>query len=217
MKKYFVALAALALTISGAKAEMLLAEGTFFDLYLSDVTPVGDAENNLVGATLFARGKNTALLAGFQGSIGGNGALHHEQFPGRGGAIDPTPFGADTDSPVDSHFLFSVQLSTQEPDETTVDDTTSPQPGLDSFGPGITGFGGILSATSTLNAPAAETNIAYLVGEFGSLVGHDFSIATQSALGGTDRFSGEFALGVPEPTTAILAALGLAGFVARRR
>lgn len=231
MNKFFSILAAAAIFAFGANANAITIIDSVngIDLVISDPIPVGTdvLDPGLVQVTLSAVASDPAtIITAFSGSIGNNGALHHEQFAGGPPFFDPvtTPTGATAaDSSVDSHFLTSVGAAVNPPAEDAGADTggtPSGEPGDFMLAGGFVGFGPALAGDFAFGGDSfgQSVDLAQLVVQFGTVVDYNvLTIGASEVQRGAEFGDGSFLVGIPEPSTAILAGLALVGFVARRK
>lgn len=217
--------------------------GTNYQLSASEFSSVGTTSNgfellqvtfsvtNVTGNADF-----DAVAISSESVIGSNGVLHHDQAIF---GLVPTPtldsivaFG-QPGSAVDSHYLPPVVLPSPggAPVEDALSELGAADTGINSVFPpippfkpaGITGFGPAIRGGYAFGAAARPTGttipIAQVVFAPGRGLDVDFSIVIVDAspLTPSERFEGILLMPLPEPATAMLAAIGLAITAATRR
>lgn len=217
------ALAIFSLVATSAQADIIAGgagdAGTLYQLTASDLVDLGDG---LWGTTLSI--ENLSGNADFdvnsvEIALGTNGSLHNEQaFGGFGAtptleAYNALPGAADASR--DSHFLPTVSLALAEPAE---EGTLSDSGRGTTLQGGVAGFGLALSGNFGFNS-GSVIPLAYLVVEGpANEIAIDYAVFANDADPGSngERFAGSI-VGIPEPSTVLMAGLALVGFVARRK
>ena len=239
MKKFLVMLLAVGFLAAAANADILLTSGPTYDVFITAPVPVGDGSESLIAFDL--KFVNTTGLAGFDPSafdgvafgytgitsgVFNSGTGLHNQYST---ALQPQTATLDGTYPtvIDTHFLdvLAGMLVVTAPSELNFDVGPSleavdvPIP-FDAFG--ATDFGSTLTGTFAVGA-VPTLSLAHIVIKdpggplvavpFGTgVVSLDFFLSGTS--GGDVMF---FDIGVPEPATMGLLAIGGLGALIRRR
>ena len=248
MKRIAVMLLAVALLTGIASADTLVFSGPTYDVFITDPVPVGDGSESLIAFTLYfvnttgdtGYGFDTfddVSLPGFTGITAGPlaetmlGGLHQHDSTLLG-SFSPTLSNANYSTAIDSHFLVTDGdlLNIQAPNETRLvnpsAEASDAAPPFDDFAD--TSFGNHMGGAFASNSSIGVTtrNLAYLVvrDPGGPLVGVPYndplSVVDNYYLA-TGPKGGDalpFGIGVPEPATMSLLAIGgLAALIRRRK
>ena len=244
MKRFAVMLLAAALLTGVASADIQVYSGSVYDAFITDPVPVGDGSEGLVGFTLYfvnttgdsAKAFDTfddVSNASFTGITPGpaNPLGLHQHDSTLLTSFSPTLSNANYATAIDSHFLVqdSNLLNVVAPNETRLvaPSAEASDAGIPFDGFADTSFGNYMGgafADSTA-AGVATRNLVYLVipDPGGTLEGVAYMDATSvvdSFFLGSGPGGGEvvqFGIGVPEPATMSLLAIGGVAALIRRR
>ena len=233
MKKLAVMLLAVAFCAGAANADTLVFSGATYDAFITTPVAVGDGSESLLGFELYL--VNTTGDSGFDASAfdgeefgytGFTGVMH-QHYSTQLQPTTPNTDSAQFATSIDTHFAFATgdMLIVSSPTEDvasagTSDEASDAPPPFDTWG--STDFGNSLTGIFAVDA-ASTLTLAYFVvadpGEplqqvaFGTgLVNANFFMSGTS--GGEIL---EFGIGVPEPATMGLLAIGGLGALIRRR
>lgn len=190
---FIAALMAFAPVLSANAMTIISPDGNF-TLVASDPVAVG---NGLSSVTLSYENSGSELISAFGGTIGANGNLHHEQFPGSAPFFTPvrTPDSVSAaNSSFDSHFLNVGSVVISAPAESDVVTTPSGEAGEFGIDANLIGFGPALSGDFSLEPAGTSVDFAQIVAATGSIV--DFTITFGTTTPGVQGgFDGSFAVG----------------------
>ena len=219
-------LAMLLVTAAGSHADTLISQTAIYDVFVTDLTPVGSGAESLYSTMLYV--VNTTGNVGhdptgfdgvFFGYSGVSGSLHQHDDPTMG-IYTPTADSSLFATAIDTHFLNTLAelIVVTAPFETrnvapSAEPSDSPPPLVGAE----TTFGDRLSGTFALAGGAAGPtwHIAQLVAGNGTTISLDFAVSGILEPGPAGDVQTSFL--VPEPATLSLLAISSLGLLRRKK